>query len=153
VCGRCTEGHHTEDCPITDTGTFKCSNCKVSGHGAADCLCPFFQNEQQRRRSWDPSSGYRYFPTDDPRTWAASGAESMDGAVSQGFNSGGRGWLAGGHAGQGGGAPVDGGWVGARIQRQAPAAANSNQWAQDGRWQPPIGEAFQCQQDGSSQRQ
>ncbi|KAF8208850.1 hypothetical protein K438DRAFT_1483724, partial [Mycena galopus ATCC 62051] len=69
ICGRCADHHRTADCTVTDSGTFRCSNCKVSGHGAADSACPVYQNEQKRRRERDPSAGYRYFPTDDPKTW------------------------------------------------------------------------------------
>ncbi|KAJ6457636.1 hypothetical protein C8R45DRAFT_844136, partial [Mycena sanguinolenta] len=69
ACGRCGENHRTVDCTVMDSGMFKCSNCKVSGHGAADRSCPFFRNEQQRMRERDPSAGYRYFPTNDPKTW------------------------------------------------------------------------------------
>ncbi|KAJ6483773.1 hypothetical protein C8R47DRAFT_981202, partial [Mycena vitilis] len=69
VCGRCAENHRTADCPVTDSGTFSCSNCKVSGHGAVDRACPVFCKEQQRLRERDPTAGYRYIPTNDPRTW------------------------------------------------------------------------------------
>ncbi|KAJ7924089.1 hypothetical protein B0H13DRAFT_1602028, partial [Mycena leptocephala] len=69
VCARCAANHRTADCPVTDSGTFKCSNCKVSGHSAADRACPFFWNEQQKKRARDPNAGYCYFPTADPKTW------------------------------------------------------------------------------------
>ncbi|KAJ7506322.1 hypothetical protein B0H11DRAFT_2219650 [Mycena galericulata] len=72
VCGRCAKAHRTTDCPVTDTGVFGCSNCGVDGHGAVDRQCPVFQREQQRRKAKDPTAGYRYFPTEDPRTWASS---------------------------------------------------------------------------------
>ncbi|KAJ7470792.1 hypothetical protein FB451DRAFT_1037477, partial [Mycena latifolia] len=71
VCGRCAESHRTSDCTVADSDTdaLKCANCQVSGHGAVDRQCPAFQKEQQRRRAKDPTTGYRYFPTADPRTW------------------------------------------------------------------------------------
>ncbi|KAJ7146969.1 hypothetical protein C8R44DRAFT_593486, partial [Mycena epipterygia] len=69
VCGRCAAAHRTGDCTVTDSGPFRCSNCKVEGHGAVDRQCPVFQREQQRRKARDPTAGYRYFPTADPKTW------------------------------------------------------------------------------------
>ncbi|KAJ7214125.1 hypothetical protein C8J57DRAFT_1096557, partial [Mycena rebaudengoi] len=69
VCGRCAAGHRTADCTLTDRESFHCSNCKVNGHGAVDRSCPVFQKEQQRQQARDPTTGYRYVPTADPRTW------------------------------------------------------------------------------------
>ncbi|KAJ7921817.1 hypothetical protein B0H13DRAFT_1604245, partial [Mycena leptocephala] len=69
ICGRCAANHRTGDCSVTDSGVFACSNCKVSGHGAVDRACPVFQREQERRKARDPTAGYRYIPTSDPRTW------------------------------------------------------------------------------------
>ncbi|KAJ7780706.1 hypothetical protein DFH07DRAFT_690986, partial [Mycena maculata] len=69
VCGRCAANHRTGDCPVTDSGIFKCSNCNVEGHGAVDRRCPVFLQEQQRRRARDPTADYRYFPTKEPWTW------------------------------------------------------------------------------------
>ncbi|KAJ7255360.1 hypothetical protein C8J57DRAFT_1075611 [Mycena rebaudengoi] len=51
VCGRCAANHRTNDCVVLDSGTFKCSNCDVEGHGAVDRRCPVFQREQERRRA------------------------------------------------------------------------------------------------------
>ncbi|KAF8208957.1 hypothetical protein K438DRAFT_1493073, partial [Mycena galopus ATCC 62051] len=116
VCGRCAEAHRTTNCPVTDSGTMRCANCKVSGHGAAERECPFFQEAQRKRRERDPTSGYRYIPTSDPRTWVTT--ETMASAPPQPIAGGsgqGHGRLAGGARGQGGSAPGrerDEGWEG-----------------------------------------
>ncbi|KAJ7692394.1 hypothetical protein B0H17DRAFT_886857, partial [Mycena rosella] len=68
VCGRCAATHRTGDC-MTSEADFRCAICKVSGHGAVSRECPAFHKEQQRRRTRNPTTGYRYIPTDDPRTW------------------------------------------------------------------------------------
>ncbi|KAJ7198268.1 hypothetical protein GGX14DRAFT_374253, partial [Mycena pura] len=68
VCARCAADHRTADCLATDAD-LRCGNCKVNGHGAASRTCPIFVKEQERRRARDPTAGYRYIPTDDPRTW------------------------------------------------------------------------------------
>ncbi|KAJ7187279.1 hypothetical protein C8R46DRAFT_827697, partial [Mycena filopes] len=70
MCGRCAGAHRTSNCNITDSGIFTaCANCQVQGHAASDRNCPQFLRAQERRRARDPMAGYRYFPTDDPRTW------------------------------------------------------------------------------------
>ncbi|KAJ6470019.1 hypothetical protein C8R45DRAFT_875311, partial [Mycena sanguinolenta] len=69
VCGRCAGDHRTQDCTVTESREMKCSNCQVSGHAAVDRSCPFFLKEVQRKRSRDPTAGYRYIPTSDPKTW------------------------------------------------------------------------------------
>ncbi|KAJ7325891.1 hypothetical protein DFH08DRAFT_711155, partial [Mycena albidolilacea] len=48
-CSHCVEAYRTLDCPVTDSGPMRCSNCKVDGHSAASRTCPFFQSEQQKR--------------------------------------------------------------------------------------------------------
>jgi hypothetical protein len=42
VCRRCAEAHRTLDCPVTDSGLMRCSNCKVGRHSTASWTCPFF---------------------------------------------------------------------------------------------------------------
>ncbi|KAJ7348024.1 hypothetical protein DFH08DRAFT_635388, partial [Mycena albidolilacea] len=69
VCRHCAEAHRTLDCPVTDLGLMRCSNCKVGGHGTASQTCPFFQSEQQKKNERDPTYGCHYTPTTDPRTW------------------------------------------------------------------------------------
>ncbi|KAJ7747557.1 hypothetical protein B0H16DRAFT_1320340 [Mycena metata] len=70
ACARCAGEYRTADCMMVDSSTFSCANCKVTGHGAADRSCPVFQKEQTKKKARDPTAGYRYFPTADPRTWA-----------------------------------------------------------------------------------
>jgi hypothetical protein len=141
VCGRCAENHRTSDCTVTDTGTFRCSNCKVSGHGAVDRSCPFFLKEQGRWKARDVTAGYRYIPTADPKTWVTTAGAAVT-ATSEGMSggvSGGYGRLAGGFSGQGGGAPpVDDGWAG-RARRMH---EEGNGWSRDGTYQPTIADAF-----------
>ncbi|KAJ7249284.1 hypothetical protein C8J57DRAFT_1079642, partial [Mycena rebaudengoi] len=69
VCGRCAGAHRTLECTLVDRTRFSCSNCKKDGHGAVDRECPAFLKEQQRKTARDPTVGYRYVPTEDPRTW------------------------------------------------------------------------------------
>ncbi|KAJ6568291.1 hypothetical protein DFH09DRAFT_810959, partial [Mycena vulgaris] len=69
VCGRCMADHRTGECTVNDAAAFRCGNCKATGHGAVSRDCPVFQAEQQCQRARDPTAGYRYFPTQDPRTW------------------------------------------------------------------------------------
>ncbi|KAJ6512614.1 hypothetical protein C8R45DRAFT_771032, partial [Mycena sanguinolenta] len=71
TCGRCAEQHRTTECQILDLerDKMKCSNCGVGGHGAVDRNCPFFQGAVRAKRERDPTAGYRYFPTADPKTW------------------------------------------------------------------------------------
>ncbi|KAF8148144.1 hypothetical protein K438DRAFT_1625693 [Mycena galopus ATCC 62051] len=97
VCGRCAGNHRTGDCPVTESGAMKCANCKVDGHGAAERGCPYFQEAQQKRRERDPTAGYRYIPTSDPKTWltTAVAAQAPPRLMRQ-ENGQGRGRLAGG---------------------------------------------------------
>ncbi|KAJ7342557.1 hypothetical protein DFH08DRAFT_704052, partial [Mycena albidolilacea] len=74
ICGRCAENHRTVNCPVTDSGLNRYSNCKVSGHMAVNHMCPFFQKEVQRKCARDPMVGYRYVPMADPKTWATTPA-------------------------------------------------------------------------------
>ncbi|KAK7036074.1 hypothetical protein R3P38DRAFT_3484732, partial [Favolaschia claudopus] len=69
ICGRCAGEHRTSNCMLMDSEVKNCSNCKVSGHGAVDRECPFFKKEVEKKRLRDSSSGYRYIPTMDPKTW------------------------------------------------------------------------------------
>ncbi|KAJ7082807.1 hypothetical protein C8R43DRAFT_909612, partial [Mycena crocata] len=69
VCARCAGTHRTGDCTTLDSGVFHCANCDVDGHSAADRKCPVFMRAQARKAASDPTSGYRYIPTADPRTW------------------------------------------------------------------------------------
>ncbi|KAJ7083394.1 hypothetical protein B0H15DRAFT_746481, partial [Mycena belliarum] len=68
VCARCASDHRTVDCLATEA-EFSCGNCKVSGHAAASRECPVFLKEVEKKRTRNPTSGYRYLPTADPRTW------------------------------------------------------------------------------------
>ncbi|KAF7351085.1 hypothetical protein MSAN_01670900 [Mycena sanguinolenta] len=73
VCARCALDHRTAECLVTEQD-LRCGNCKASGHSAASRGCPAFVKAHERRRVRDPTSGYRYIPTLDPRTWVTSAA-------------------------------------------------------------------------------
>ncbi|KAF8153542.1 hypothetical protein K438DRAFT_1622942 [Mycena galopus ATCC 62051] len=103
VYGRCAGDHRTGDCSVTESGTMRCANCKMDGHGAAERACPYFQEAQRKRRERDPTSGYRYIPTNDPKTWLTTvGAAQVPSGPMRQENDQGRGRLAGGAPGQGG---------------------------------------------------
>ncbi|KAJ6468903.1 hypothetical protein C8R45DRAFT_837733 [Mycena sanguinolenta] len=112
ICGWCGEQHRTTECTVE---VRKCANCGVAGQGAVDRDCPFFWKAVQDRRARDPTAGYRYFPTADPKTWAMSTSSSPvsgqrgDGSAPVWGDAGGRGRLAGGQRGHGSGAE-DGVW-------------------------------------------
>ncbi|TFK17100.1 hypothetical protein FA15DRAFT_552232, partial [Coprinopsis marcescibilis] len=74
VCTRCAGMHKTSECdPDRGTGfTLKCSNCKphkAVGHGAADRHCPVFLEKRCQLQQRLPETKYKFFPTDDPRSW------------------------------------------------------------------------------------
>ncbi|KAF8215621.1 hypothetical protein K438DRAFT_1463343, partial [Mycena galopus ATCC 62051] len=68
VCTRCAADHMTVHCHAAQQD-FRCGNCQVGGHTAASRHCPAFLKAQERKRARDRTAAYRYFPTDDPRTW------------------------------------------------------------------------------------
>ncbi|KAJ7321925.1 hypothetical protein DFH08DRAFT_712487 [Mycena albidolilacea] len=88
VCGRCVEAHWTLDSLVTDSGPMWCSNCKVGGHGAASRTCPFFQSERQKKNEWDPTYGYHYIPTTDPRMWATTAGTAAAAAATAASSAG-----------------------------------------------------------------
>lgn len=72
TCARCKASHRTSTCDITDTAHFNCSNCigaNAKGHGAADRNCPAFITEAEKVHSRIPDNKYKYFPTEESKTW------------------------------------------------------------------------------------
>ena len=70
-CARCSGKHRTTQCTATDPGTPECANCtdNPKGHGAADRTCPTYLKEKCKLHERIPENKYKYFPTNDPRTW------------------------------------------------------------------------------------
>ena len=64
--------HRTFDCDMTDPNLFACYNCKgtsAKGHGAADRQCPAFIEQLSTLQARNPETKYKYFPTNDPKSW------------------------------------------------------------------------------------
>jgi hypothetical protein len=76
VCARCAEMHRTSQCTVEKHTDFKCANCKVKGHGAADRECPVFKERMKTLHAKIPNYAYRFFPTKDPGTWERDGHET-----------------------------------------------------------------------------
>jgi gas vesicle protein len=72
TCARCGGEHRTTQCTITDTASFRCTNCTdtgAKGHGAADRNCPTFKAEKEKTQARIPENKYKFFPTVVPRMW------------------------------------------------------------------------------------
>lgn len=74
ACVNCGGMHRKTDCTVIDETQFNCVNCKNAnlphaGHGAADRRCPVFRERTLQIRARNPDNQYRFFPTDDPKTW------------------------------------------------------------------------------------
>ncbi|KAF8881113.1 hypothetical protein BD779DRAFT_1386322, partial [Infundibulicybe gibba] len=68
TCPRCGGEHRAVDCTIM-ADSLKCSNCKESGHGAADRNCPYFRKRITQHLEKDPQNKLRFFPTSSEFTW------------------------------------------------------------------------------------
>lgn len=68
-CERCDGPHRIENCKVWKRDEYKCTNCKVMGHGAADRECPYFIAATEKIQAKIPGSEYRYYPTEDSNTW------------------------------------------------------------------------------------
>jgi hypothetical protein len=165
VCARCGEMHKTELCTATDPSAFKCTNCKAKGHGAADRKCPYFMEKLVQVQSRDPENKYRFFPTNDPKTWelieapapqassqnvAGQAATQENGRGPQEYgNKRGMGRLAGGRPGGGGGTRPRGEWGNQDTQnnrtteaRQTVRGSGQERWPMETLRQPTLGEMF-----------
>ncbi|KAI0745587.1 hypothetical protein C8Q76DRAFT_605714 [Earliella scabrosa] len=69
TCGTCAGCHPTSQCTVTDTGSFRCVNCNLSGHTAWDCDCPVFRAQVCALSSRRADAGFRFFVTNNPETW------------------------------------------------------------------------------------
>ena len=45
VCTQCAGGHKTNECTVTDPNLFRCPNCKLLGHKAADPNCQAYNKQ------------------------------------------------------------------------------------------------------------
>ncbi|KAF7348329.1 hypothetical protein MSAN_01786700 [Mycena sanguinolenta] len=143
VCARCALDHRTAECLVTEQD-LRCGNCKASGHSAASRGCPAFVKAHERRRVRDPTSGYRYIPTLDPRTWVTSAALTPREEEAEGEwhrVRAGTGRLAGGRPGQGGGRRSDNGWAGRRRPEYEARGLDPSQTMR----QSTLADAFQRQ--------
>ncbi|KAJ6525116.1 hypothetical protein B0H19DRAFT_1276208 [Mycena capillaripes] len=74
MCARCGEMHRTDTCTIDEDRLRACPNCRAAkrphrGHGAADRTCPIFVEKLQFALERNPEPNYKFFLTDDPKTW------------------------------------------------------------------------------------
>lgn len=117
VCGRCVGHHPTQSC-TAHSSDFYCAVCKMAGHTPADRKCPSLLHKIQEHSQRNPDRNYRFFVTKHPETWirddeitepsinepwrveARRGYEDNWRMVQRGN---GRGHLAGGAVGEGGG--------------------------------------------------
>ncbi|KAF8875636.1 hypothetical protein BD779DRAFT_1425881, partial [Infundibulicybe gibba] len=67
ICARCGKEHKTGDC--TAGTNLHCANCGKDGHGTADRQCPYFIQRLKSFQNRDPETKFKYFPSNDPRTW------------------------------------------------------------------------------------
>ncbi|KAF5371838.1 hypothetical protein D9615_009532 [Tricholomella constricta] len=119
TCGTCAGQHRSKDCKETDMRKLCCVNCRArrwrDNHSSADRLCPVFLEAKERLKSRMPELKYKFYPTNDVRTWArvedsdASGGRRGGGGGGYGGGYGGvHGGGYGGHGGQGGGSNDEG---------------------------------------------
>lgn len=74
VCGLCGEKHRTSDCKASMPDQAQCANCKVGGrdprgHSVHSRNCPTFLEIKGRHNSKHGSQQYRFFVTEDAKTW------------------------------------------------------------------------------------
>lgn len=69
ICTCCAGGHKTNECEVTDPNLFRCPNCKLLGHKAADPNCQAYNKLEDLARRF-PDDKYLYFTTSEPSTWA-----------------------------------------------------------------------------------
>lgn len=77
VCGLCSEMHRTSDCKANMPGNAQCANCKLGGreyrgHTVHSRNCPTFIEIKARYDQRSGSQQYRFFVTEDTRTWETS---------------------------------------------------------------------------------
>jgi hypothetical protein len=142
---------------VVETVEFKCSHCKVSGHGAVSRDCPAFVEEQKRRKARDPTAGYRYIPTHDPRTWATSRGQVpgySEGQTNGNWRPPAAGYRGpiGDESGQRGARPTDAGWEGWRRNENG-ARRGGNPWSADRLRQQTLADALHRQADNRTQSQ
>ncbi|KAF8981842.1 hypothetical protein BDQ17DRAFT_1438195 [Cyathus striatus] len=76
VCAWCAAHHDTAAChlaPTAEHAQLHCANClgtEADGYGAASHSCPTFLKKLQTMFAYSAANKYKFFPTDDPSTWA-----------------------------------------------------------------------------------
>lgn len=109
--------HPTSEC-IAVEGSFYCAVCEAAGHTAADRTCPTLLRKIAQRAQREPERNYRLFVTENPETWGREDGPDNQSGERDWLNEvkkqhdeqwkvvqrgGGRGRLAGGPHGGGGG--------------------------------------------------
>ncbi|KAF8443286.1 hypothetical protein L210DRAFT_3361936, partial [Boletus edulis BED1] len=70
ACGTCGKPHSSTECPVEDTNSYFCVNCKVSGHAAWSRTCRSFTEARERLLATNKEAKYKYFPIlNDPSSW------------------------------------------------------------------------------------
>ena len=71
TCGTCgAKTHRTQECKVTDTAQFYCTNCKRSGHGTWGRACPAMLKTRARMIERQPEYRYVLYPImNDASTW------------------------------------------------------------------------------------
>ena len=75
TCANCAGTHPTSQCTAKLPDDLKCANCKETGHAAWDRDCPTFRRRARALAARNANTGFRYFITDDPRTWESEEQE------------------------------------------------------------------------------
>ncbi|KAF8988371.1 hypothetical protein BDQ17DRAFT_1167696, partial [Cyathus striatus] len=71
TCARCAGGHSTVACnaPTNSMEVHCCTNCGLTGHGAAACSCSVFAHRLWVYYHHSMSAKYVGFPSNNPVTW------------------------------------------------------------------------------------
>lgn len=83
VCGLCGGMHRTSVCTAQMPEQAECANCKMSGrgdfrgHSVHSRTCPIFTEMKNRYDNKHGSQKYRYFVTDDVKTWETTQATEV----------------------------------------------------------------------------
>lgn len=94
VCGLCGDMHRTSACGAKMPEQAQCANCKTSGRGdfkghtVHSRSCPTFIEKKNQYDHKHGSQQYRFFVTEDTRTWETSQPMAITSAPSQDFSLG-----------------------------------------------------------------
>jgi hypothetical protein len=104
ICPNCAGAHSGKDCDRTPD-KYRCANCLKArlkpNHAVWDRDCPSMQEERRKKAERDPSSKYKFFPTEEEWTWERKDDDTIKTSTASGANAG---------YGTGGGRTADHGW-------------------------------------------